>query len=311
MHYLLAPLAQNCSLKTSLGCNLHAKPIALFDTMKKSILTLALALSLGSFSYAQIQTPQPSPSASVSQVVGLAKVSVDYSRPSLKGRKMFGEQLPYGKVWRTGANQATKLTFSEDMLVNGQKVPAGSYGLFTIPNQNEWTIILSKDANTFGSFTYKPENDVLRFAVKPTKLTTPAEAFTIEFTDFTSTKAMLALRWENVEVKLPLENNPDEKIMAQIKEQTANPNAKSGVFFAAADYYYQNNRDLKQAYQWANKVIENQKEYWTYYLRGKIAAKMGDCKAAKADATAGLELAKKAGDDAYVTNHQRILAECK
>ncbi|WP_234736869.1 DUF2911 domain-containing protein [Tellurirhabdus bombi] len=279
--------------------------------MKKSILTLVLALGLGSLSYAQIQTPQPSPAASVSQVVGLSKVSVNYSRPSLKGRKMFGEQLPYGKVWRTGANQATKLTFSEDMLVNGQNVAAGSYALFTIPNPTEWTVILSKSANSFGSFEYKPENDVLRFTVKPTKLTTPAEAFTIEFTDFTATKAMLALRWENVEVKFPMENNPDEKIMAQIKEQTANPAAKSDVFFAAADYYYQNNRDLKQAHEWASKVIETQKEYWTYYLRGKIAAKMGDCKSARADATAGLELAKKAGDDAYITNHQRILAECK
>lgn len=279
--------------------------------MKKTVLTFALALCLGSLSYAQIQTPQASPAASVGQSVGLAKVSVTYSRPALKGRKMFGDQIPYGKVWRTGANMATKLTLSEEVLISGQKVPAGSYAIFTIPNASEWTVILSKNANTFGSFEYKPSDDLLRFTVKPEKLKTPSEYFTVEFTDFTPTKTNLAMRWENVEVSFPIEHNPDEKIMAQIKEELAKPDVKPGTYFAAADYYYETNRDLKQAMAWANKVVDNDKKYWTYYLRGKIAAKMGDCQTAKADATTGLELAKQAGDDAYIKNHQKLLAQCK
>jgi len=278
--------------------------------MKKAAFLLALALGLSSYSYAQIQTPQASPAASVAQTVGLAKVSVSYSRPALKGRKMFGDQVPYGKVWRTGANMATKLTVSEEVTVNGQKVPAGSYGIFTIPNANEWTVILSKDANIFGAFEYKEANDQLRFTVKPEKLRTPAEFFTVEFVDFTPTQAKLAIRWENVQISFPIEHNPDEKIMAQIKEELAKPNPNPGIYFAAADYYYQTNRDLKQALAWANKVVDNDKKYWTYYLRGKIAAKLGECQLATADANTGLDLARKAGDDAYIKNHQRVLAEC-
>lgn len=279
--------------------------------MKKTALTLALALCLGSLSFAQIKTPAASPAASISQSVGLANVAVSYSRPALKGRKMFGDQIPYGKVWRTGANMATKLTVSEDVTVNGQPVPAGSYAIFTIPNPNEWTVILSKNPNIFGSFAYNQADDLLRFTVKPERLRTPAEYFTVEFSAFTPTRATLALRWENVQVSFPIEQNPDEKIMAQISAELARPNPAPSVYSAAADYYYQTNRDLKQALQWATKVVENDKKYWTYYLRGKIAARLGDCQTARADATAGLELAKQAGDDAYIKNHTKILAECR
>ena len=270
-----------------------------------------LVAGLSYASLAQIDTPAASPAATVSQGIGLAKVTVTYSRPLLKGRKMFGDQVPYGKVWRTGANGNTKVAITEEVTINGQKVPAGSYGLFTIPNPEEWTIILSKSDKGFGSFDYKETDDLLRFTVKPEKLKMPAEAFTIEFTDFTSTMANLALRWENVQVKFPIQHDPDAKIMAKIAEETAKADAKSGVFFAAADYYYQTNRDLKQARVWADKVLDGEKEYWTYYLRGKIAARQGDCKTARADAIAGLELAKKAGDDAYIKNHNQILATCK
>ncbi|WP_345265416.1 DUF2911 domain-containing protein [Nibrella viscosa] len=279
--------------------------------MKKLVFSAALFLSLISFAQAQITTPAASPAATVAQTVGLAKVTVDYSRPALKGRKMFGDQVPYGKVWRTGANMITKLTVSDEVMVNNQKLPAGSYGIYTIPNANEWTIILNKDANAFGAFNYKPENDVMRFTVKPERLTSPVEYFTIAFTDFSPTTANLALQWETTRVTIPVKHDPDARIMAQIQEQTAKPEAGTGIYFAAADYYYQTNRDMKQALAWANKVVDKDKQYWTYYLRAKIAAKMGDCKAARTDAQQGLELAQKAGDDAYIKNHQKILADCK
>ncbi|GAA4466930.1 DUF2911 domain-containing protein [Nibrella saemangeumensis] len=279
--------------------------------MKKLVLSAALALSLVSLSQAQIATPAASPAATVAQTVGLAKVTVDYSRPALKGRKMFSDQVPYGKVWRTGANMITKLTVSDEVMINNQKLAAGSYGIYTIPNANEWTIILNKDANAFGAFAYKQENDVMRFTVKPVRLATPAEFFTIDFTDFTPTTANLAMRWENTQVSIPVKHDPDARIMAQIQEQTAKPDANMGIYFAAADYYYQTNRDMKQALEWANKVVDKDKQYWTYYLRAKIAAKMGDCKAARTDAQQGLALAQKAGDDAYIKNHQQILSDCK
>lgn len=279
--------------------------------MTKSLWTLALVASLAGTAQAQIRTPQPSPSATVSQGIGLGKVTIDYSRPALKGRKMFGDQVPYGKVWRTGANTATKLTLDADMTINGKVVPAGSYALLTIPGENEWTIIINKTAQSFGAFAYKESEDFMRFTTKVEKLATPAEFFTIEFTDFTSTATNIAIRWENAQVKFSIKTDPDAQIMAQIQAETAKADAKPGVFSAAANYYFDTNRDLKQAREWADKVVEADKKYWTYYLRGKIAAKQGDCKTAKADAEAGLKMAQEAGDDAYIKNHKGVLAMCK
>lgn len=278
--------------------------------MKSATLFFALMTGIVLIVNAQITTPAASPAATAAQMVGLAKVTVDYSRPSLKGRTMFGEQVPYGKVWRTGANRSAKLTLSDAVTMGGKLVPAGSYGLFTIPKKSEWTIILSKDANGFGAFEYKPENDVVRFMAKP-ETTATTEFFTIEFTDFTPTTASLTLRWETTQVKIPLMSNPDERIMAQIKEQTTGANVNPNVYYEAADYYYETNRDLKQALEWANKVVANDQKYWTYYLRAKIEQKMGSCPAAKTDAQRSLDMAKKAGDDAYVKSNERLLAACK
>lgn len=285
--------------------------IHLFTLMKSPFLTLTLVAGFAVSSFAQIDLPAASPAATVSQQVGLGTVTIEYARPSLKGRTMFGDRVPYGKVWRTGANRITNLILSEAMLVDGKKVPAGRYGLYAIPTATDFTFILNKDADTWGAYGYKEANDLMRLTVKPEKTATPTEALTFEFADFTPTSASLTMRWENLRVKLPLTNDPDEKIMAQIAEQTAKADAKPGVFSAAANYYYDTNRDMKQALVWANKVVEAEKMYWTYYLRAKIAAKTGDCKLAKSDALQSLELAKKAGDDAYILNNQKLLAECK
>ena len=282
------------------------------NNLYKKISMLMLSASLCALTAtAQIQTPQASPAATLSQSIGLGKATIEYSRPALKGRKMFGAQVPYGKVWRTGANKITNLILSEDMLVNGQKVAAGTYALFTIPTATDWTIILSKDANMWGAYEYKEASDVLRFTVKSQKLPKSQEYFTIEFTDFTATEANVAISWENVLVKFALKNDPDEKIMAQIQQALAAPDVKSGTYFAAADYYYTTNRDLDKAYEWATKVVEQDQKYWTYYLRGKIAAKIGKCEVAVGDATKGLALAKEAGDDAYILNNQKVLQACK
>jgi hypothetical protein len=277
---------------------------------KISALGVALSLFIGA-AQAQIQTPQASPAATISQSVGLGKVTVEYSRPALKGRKMFGAQVPYGKVWRTGANKITNLILSEEMMVQGQKVPAGAYGLFTIPTATDWTIILSKDANMWGAYEYNAKNDVVRFTVKSQKLAKAQENFTIEFTDFTPSEASVAISWENTLVKFPIRNDADAKIMAEIDKKMAASEISIATYSAAANYYYDTNRDLKKAYEWATKVVEKDQKFWTYYLRGKIAAKIGQCDVAVSDATKGLALAKEAGDDSYILNHQKVLNECK
>jgi hypothetical protein len=274
--------------------------------------TLCLAMSLFVLSaQAQIQTPQASPAATISQSIGLGKATVEYSRPALKGRKMFGAQVPYGKVWRTGANKITNLVLSEEMMVNGQKVPAGTYGLFTIPTATDWTIILSKDANMWGAYEYNQANDVVRFTVKSQKLAQKQEHFTIEFTDFTPSEANVAISWENALVKFPIKNDADARIMAEIEKKMSATEISPATYSAAANYYYDTNRDLNKAYEWANKVVEKDQKFWTYYLRGKIAAKIGKCDVAVSDATKGLAMAKEAGDDSYVLNHQNVLKACK
>ena len=276
--------------------------------MSKSLLVGVLLLSIQRL--AQIQLPAASPAATVAQAVGLATVSVEYSRPALKGRTMFGDQLPYGKVWRTGANRSTKFTVSDQILINGKSLPAGSYGLFTIPGPSQWVIILNKDAIGSGAFNYKPENDLIRVRVNAQK-TAPTEYFTIEFTDFTPTTANLSLRWETTEVKLPLKHDADAQIMVQLQAALTNPNVSSAIYLEAAEYYYQTNRDLKQARAWADKVIAVDKQYWTYYVRAKIAIRQGDCQTARTDAEAGLKLAQQADDNAFVKNYQRVLVECE
>lgn len=279
--------------------------------MTSRFLPFALVVGFMAAAQAQIQLPAASPAATVSQQIGLGTVTVEYARPTLKGRTMYGDRVPYGKVWRAGANKITNLVLSEEMLIDGKKVPAGRYGLYAIPTTNNFTFIINKDANALGAYSYTEANDVVRIPVKMEKSQSTTEALTYEFTDFTPLSANLTLRWENMLAKLPIKNDPDARIMAQIAEQTTKPDAKMGVLFAAADYYYETNRDLKQAMTWANKVVEADQKYWTYYLRAKIAAKAGDCKTARADARQSLELATKANDYAYIKNNEQILAGCK
>ena len=267
------------------------------------------ALTFGT-AQAQIRTPAASPAATLSQGIGLGKITVEYSRPSLRGRKMFGNQVPYGKVWRTGANKVTNLILSEEMSINGTSVPAGTYGLFTIPNANEWTIIISKDANIWGAYDYKQANDLLRFTVKAQKLSKPEEHFTIAFTDFGPSEVNLALSWEQAMVKFPIKHDADAQIMASIEKETANPNANAGTYMAAANYYFDTNRDLNKAYEWANKVVAQDQKFWTYNLRAKIAAKLGKCDVVRSDSEKGLALATEAGDDSYILSFRKLMKDC-
>lgn len=250
---------------------------------------------------------EASPAASVSQAVGLSKVTVNYNRPAVKGRQIFGGLVPYGQVWRTGANKVTDIKFDTDVTFNGQKVAAGTYALLSIPGEKEWTVILNSDAQQWGAYGYDSKKDVLRTTVKPEMLGSVVENFTIGFDKFTPTKTTLVLSWDKTSVSVPVEHDPHEQILAKIKEETAKPDAKSDTYFTAAEYYRDHDLDLKQALVWSNKVLETDKAWWSYYLRASIYAKLGQCKEAKADATVSQEGARKDGDDSYVKMNQKIL----
>lgn len=278
--------------------------------MYKLIITACLSACLTA-GHAQITLPAASPSGTVAQQVGLGTITVDYGRPSLKGRVMFGDRIPYGKVWRTGANKITDLTLSEPMTIEGKAVTTGKYGLYSIPTADSFTFIINKDANAWGAYDYKEANDVVRLVVKAEKIATKTETLTFEFVDLTPTSAVLQMRWENTLARLTIADDADSHVMAQIKAKTSVATVSTDTYFSAAQYYLDTNRDLKQALIWANKVIDKNTEFYTYYLRAKIEARLGDCKAARADAQMSLDLAKKAGEDAYIKNNEKLLEDCK
>ncbi len=280
--------------------------------MNRLLSKLLIIVAFVSFeSFAQINIPAASPSTILTQTLGLTKITVDYSRPSVKGRKIFGDLVPYGKVWRTGANKITSIKFEDEIFVNGASMKAGSYGLYTIPGKGEWTIIFNRDDKQWGSYEYDTKKDVIRFTVQPIQPEQFTEQMTIDFAEFTPTTALLSIRWESTEVRFKLEHKVEAKIMAEIAEKTAKPDATTDTYFAAADYYFQKGINLDQALGWANKVLEKSKEYWTYQLVARIAAKQNNCAVAIPNAEKSMELAKKAGDDAYVKLNQAVLGQCK
>jgi hypothetical protein len=283
--------------------------------MKKLItgsvsVVLAYLLSTG-MAFAQLETPQPSPQGSVTQRVGLTTISVDYSRPSAKGRTIFGGILPYDKAWRTGANAATKITFKDDVTVQGTKVPAGEYALYTVPTESEWTVVLNKNL-TYGGNTqnYKTEEDVARFKVKPTKLTEKVETFTIDFSDLTPATANVDLRWENTSIKFKVVTEVESKVMKQIQDQVVNgQNVNADMYAAAASYYYENNKDNKLALDWIKKANAKDPKFWNLHTQAKIQARAKDYKGATASAQKSIELAKAAKNDDYVRMNEQAISE--
>jgi hypothetical protein len=240
------------------------------------------------------------------QKVGLADVTIAYSRPSAKGRKVFGDVVPFDKMWRTGANEPTKISVSDSVSIEGNKIGPGDYALYTIPGIAEWTIILGKNSKTSAG-DYKDEQQAARFKVKSEKLCAPVETFTIDFTSLTTTSGFIQLSWESTSVKFKIENDVDAKVMADIKAKTENLN----TYFQAASYYYDTNRDMKQALVWINKVTANGGAFYQVHLKAKIQAKMGDCKGATETAMKSLELSKAAKNDEYVKFNEKIIEDCK
>ena len=278
----------------------------------KQLFMIALAATLYSNSIAQnLITPQPSPTQTVKQNFSTGSIELSYSRPAKKNRTIFGDLVPYGQVWRTGANKVTNLVTSNDAIIGGQKVPAGTYGLLSIPGEKSWTIILSSDSEQWGAYSYDQKKDVVRFNVPTESTAANVEHFTIAFDRATNTSSDIVISWANTAVRIKMEHNPHELILEQIKTETAKADAKADVFATAAEYYRDQNLDINQAYAWADKVIETDKNWWSYYLRASIASKLGKCDVAVKDAQTALEGATKDNDESYVRMSQKVIDTCK
>ncbi|WP_224998911.1 DUF2911 domain-containing protein [Cesiribacter sp. SM1] len=267
---------------------------------------LMFSASLG---FAQLKMPQASPAEKTSTTIGLTDVTLEYARPGVKGRErnIFGGLVPYGEVWRTGANASTKVTFSDSVKVKGQWLPGGTYALYTIPGQDEWTVIFNKNLGLWGSMGYKQEEDALRVKVKPVNIGEPAETFTINFSEFTNNTANMNILWDFTKVSVPLETEVDSKVMAQIKETMSKPVENGGTYFQAANYYYRNGKDKQQALQWVDKAIEKEDRYYIHYLRALILADLNKTKDAIKAAERSRELAKNENPE-YVKMNEELIA---
>lgn len=280
---------------------------------KIKITFLAIGILAASFADAQLKTAQPSPTASIEQMVGLTEVEIEYSRPGMKGRKIFGDLLAYGTIWRTGANKATSIELSDDVKIGGKEVKAGKYSLFTIPGETEWTIIINSNTELWGDGGYKQEEDVARFTAKPTTLNDAVETLTIDFSNLTGTGADIILMWENTKVSFPIETNANAMVEAQIKEMLID-GPSAGTYAGAARYYLDNDKDMKQALVWIDKAIEKHPDaFWYVHNKAQIQGKLGLKKEAIATAEKSMEMAKanKDGDFGYVKNNENLIAELK
>ena len=277
--------------------------------MKKiSILFTSLLISLACMNAsAQLKMPQSSSSQTLIQEFGLGKVTVKYSRPNIKGRSLEKDLTPFGEVWRTGANDATVITFTDAVTLEGNTVLPGEYALFTIPGKDEWTIILNKETKQWGSYQYKQAEDVLRFKVKPIKLTERLETFSINFSDVMPSSANLDLSWENTRITIKMITDVDAKVMASID---AAMKSEKPPFYPAAIYYFENGKDLKKALEWIN-IAEagDQKAPWYKYQKARIQLKIGDKTGAAQTARAGIEAAKVVNNAEYIRLNEKILAQ--
>jgi hypothetical protein len=269
---------------------------------------LSLLLS-STIAFAQINVPKPSPLSTLEQKVGLTDVTIAYSRPSKKGRMIFGDLVPYGKMWRTGANASTKITFDQDVKIEGNDVPAGTYALYTIPGEAEWEIILHKNLTYWGTGgkNYKTEEDQLRFKVKPNNAyPVVTETMTINLTNLTNEECVVELLWDKTQVTFKLETEVDALVQAEIDEKMKG--VTKATYYQAARYYLENGKDLNQALEWINLSLVDNEKYWIVRQKALILAKLERYE----EAIEAAELSKKLAEgynEGYVKMNQKSIEE--
>lgn len=276
--------------------------------MKKILFIIAITLC--NFTFAQtLTTPQPSTTQTIKQNFALSAIELSYSRPNIKGRSVMGNLVPFGKVWRTGANGATTLTFEDDVTIGDKKIPAGKYGLLSIPDKENWTLIITKQTDVTSPAAYKEAEDVVRVIVKPMITANKVETFTIQFANVKSSTCELQLMWENTTVALPISTDVDAKVMSQINNIMTKDNLP---YFNAAMYYMENGKDLNQALSWFNKGIDqNPDAFYMYHQKANCLAKLGKKQEAIATATKSIELATAAKNSDYVKLNEDLIKSLK
>ncbi len=278
--------------------------------MKKIFLSAVAICSLLITEAQPLNTPAPSPTQTVKQNFGLSSIELSYSRPGIKGRVVFGDLVPFGQVWRTGANNATTLTFGDEVMIGGTKIPAGKYGLLTIPDAKEWTIIISKQTDVTSPQAYKQDQDMVRVKVSPSEMPFSIETFTIMFNDLKSNSCMLGIMWDKTYVALPITTDVDSKVMKSIDNIM---NKDNKPYYGAASYYFDNDKDLNQALVWINKATEASPnaQPWVHTLKTRILAKLGKKDEAMAAAKNAIRIANETKFPEFVKQNEDIMKTLK
>lgn len=270
---------------------------------------IAIAISLlTNVNAQQLTVPQPSPTQLTKQNFGLSFIELSYSRPGVKGRKIFGELVPFDKVWRTGANTPTTLTFGDEVMIDGKKIPAGKYGLLTIPGKESWTVIITKQTDVSDAEAYKQENDIVRITAKTTRMNNKVETFTIEFANIKPEATDLEIKWDDVSVTLPISAESDKKVMAQIDNLLKD----NRPYLNAGMYYLNNGKDVNKAIGFFDQaILQNPKSIAAYHQKANALVKQNKKDEAKTAATKSLELAKEAKNTNYIQLNEKLLGDLK
>lgn len=280
---------------------------------RKHLLAMAIAATVTVSATAQIKAPKPSPTVEMEQMIGLTEIEIEYSRPGKKEREIFGKLVPYGEVWRTGANASTKFKTDKDITVNGKELKKGEYALYTIPGESEWTIIFHNNTSYWGVGDYKKEEDALRITAKVKNITEIIETFTIEFGYFTNSGAKMMLIWDKTLVAVDIETKLDEQMKAQINNVLVEgPSAND--YAAGARYYMDKGENMDKALMWMNKAVEKRPDaFWLIHDKAKLLAKMGKKKEAIEAANKSIDVAKasKRGDFGYIAKNEEFIKSLK
>ena len=279
--------------------------------MRAIILTLLLfTVNLG---FSQINTPRVSPASEVEQMVGLTEIEIEYSRPSMRGREVFGNLVPFGKVWRTGADNSTKISFDTDVIISGKTIQSGTYSIFSIPNKESWEIIFYSDVELWGVPRDWSENKIVfssMFDVKKLKKSNTVETFTISFNDLTNNDVNMSISWENTSVDIKIEV-PTRSMVESDINKVLSDNPKSSDYYAAAVFYRQENINLDKALEWMNKAIEMNESprFWQYRQQSLIMAANDKFADAVDAAKKSLNLAIEADNQDYIKMNRESIAE--
>ena len=272
-----------------------------------------LLLFTVNLSFSQINTPRVSPASEVEQMVGLTEIEIEYSRPSMRGREVFGNLVPFGKVWRTGADNSTKISFDTDVIISGKTIQSGTYSIFSIPNKESWEIIFYSDVELWGVPRDWSENKIVfssMFDVKKLKKSNTVETFTISFNDLTNNDVNLSISWENTSVDIKIVV-PTRSMVESDINKVLSDNPKSSDYYAAAVFYRQENINLDKALEWMNKAIEMNESprFWQYRQQSLIMAANDKFADAVDAAKKSLNLAIEADNQDYIKMNRESIAE--